>query len=421
MNKKNRVVITGIGLLTPLGSDTKSSWQGFCHGKASFSYFDDPRFSNFPSRVVGYVPTEQSYLDSIISPAKQRKIDRFIELALLGAHEAFFSSGIDLSSPLAKERCGVYIGVGIGGLQTIADGARAFDLSGIRGVSPLMLTRVICSEAPGWVSMEFDMQGPISAFSNACASGADAIGHAYHAISSGFADYMVAGGAESCICDLSLSSFGNMRVLSTWQGDKNEASRPFSADRSGFVMSEGACLLMLERLDYATARNAPIIAEIVGYGASSDAYHSAAIHPQGRGAIAAMKAALFDAAISPCDIDYINAHGTATTMNDAVETYALKQVFKEHINPATSSHTLVSSTKSMSGHMLGATGAVEIGICALALQDQIVPPTINLAVADPACDLDYVPAIARRVPLTYAMSNSFGFGGCNAVVVLKKI
>lgn len=283
-----------------------------------------------------------------------------------------------------------------------------------------MLPKAIMNEAPGWISMEWDLQGPMLSFCNACASGTDALGMAYKAVERGDADYMVAGGTESCLNVMSYTAFGNMRALSTWDGDPKNASRPFDKDRSGFVMAEGAAILILERKDLALKRGAKIYAEIAGYGSASDAYHITAIHPEGRGGMLSVKMALEDANIKPEDIDYINAHGTATPMNDPAETSIIKKVFGAKADPQNPDHLVISSTKSMTGHMLGATGAAEAAFCALAIKNQVVPPTINLSSPSEECDLDYVPNKSRDKKINYAMSNSFGFGGGNAVLVLKK-
>jgi len=259
------------------------------------------------------------------------------------------------------------------------------------------------------------------AITNACSSSAAALGLALQYLRSGSVDAMVVGGAESCLIPIAIGGFGNMRALSSWTGDPAQASRPFSVDRTGFVMAEGAAVLVLEDKEHAVARGAHSIAEIIGYGATADAYHITSMHPEGRGAASAMKLALADAGISPSDVGYLNAHGTSTLIGDVTETNVIKQIFGDHANPMRDNHLLVSSTKSMTGHMLGAAGAAEAAFCALALQEQIVPPTINLDNPDPACDLDYVPHCARSHAFSYAVSNSFGFGGGNAVLVLKNI
>jgi 3-oxoacyl-[acyl-carrier-protein] synthase II len=420
-SSKHRVVITGTGLVTPTGNTTNETWDSLIAGRSGIIEMEDPILEGFPSKVAGLVKNEQEMLNEVFSLAKQRKADRFIRLAVLAAYEAMHSAGLDKTIPSNRERFGAYIGVGVGGLTTFAEAARLFDKSGRRAVSPFLLPRTISSEAPGWISMEFDLQGPMLSVANACASGANAIGLAYQAICNGEADYMVAGGTESCINELSMAGFGNMRALSTWQGDPKQACRPFSNDRCGFVIAEGAGVVVLERKDLAEKRGAPIIAEVVGYGCSSDAYHLTAIHPEGRGGIQSIKNALSQAKINPESIGYINAHGTATKMNDFSETKIIKKVFGDHVEPSNPNHAVISSTKSMTGHMLGGTGSAEIAFCALALKNKIVPPTINLDEPDPECDLDYVPHSARSLDLEYALSSSFGFGGGNAVVVLKKV
>lgn len=419
-SSNRRVVITGIGLITPLGLSTNDSWNNIIAGKSGISKLDTfPEW--FPSRVAGIVPNLDNKISNLLPSSKLRKIDRFTQLAFLAAIEAFNQAQGNSLFPDERTKIGIYLGVGIGGLTTISEGVRSYDRGGIKSISPFLLTRAIANEAPGFISMELNLQGPMLAFSNACASGADAIGHAYYAIKSGAADCMLAGGTESCINELSLSSFGNMKTLSTWKGDPEFSSRPFSHDRCGFVIAEGAGVLMLELEEQARARGVPILAEIVSYAATADAFHIAAIHPEGRGVVQALSQALKTARLNPSDIGYINAHGTATQMNDVIETKALKTVFKSALVPSHGKkHTVISSTKSMTGHMLGATGAIEVGFSALALQNQCAPPTINLDEPDPECDLDYIPHTARSLSINYALSNSFGFGGGNAVLILKK-
>jgi 3-oxoacyl-[acyl-carrier-protein] synthase II len=416
----HRVVITGIGLLTPVGNTKEENWASLVNGRSGLSMYDHPGADECPSKVVGLVKNEQSRLDVVCSAKDQRKTDRFIHLALIAADEAMRDAGFSLSFPVSRERFGTYLGIGIGGLPTIVDASKAYEHGGIRKVSPFMIPKVISNEAPSWLSMKWDLQGPSLAMTNACSSSGDAVGMAYRAIRHGYADYMLTGGTESCVTPITLAAFGNMRALSSWQGDPAAASRPFDKQRSGFVLAEGSGILILERKDLAEKRGAHMYAEIVGYGATADAYHITAMHPDGRGATRALNLALEQAEIRPEKIGYVNAHGTATPMNDAIETLVLKKVFGSHAQPKQDNHLLVSSTKSMTGHMLGAAGGAEISFTALALDNQTLPPTINRQTPDEQCDLDYLVDGARTTDCEYAISNSFGFGGGNAVIVLKR-
>ena len=420
MSEKQRVVITGIGLVTPVGSDTQTTWQALCAGTSGITLNDRCQLGDYPCRVAGLVRYDQSQIDAIFSPKHQSKTDRFIHLAVLAGDQALRDAGLTKEDPIGRHRCGVYVGVGIGGLTSITQSVVDVQQHGLHRLSPFVIPKVISNQAAGWLSMLWNLQGPVNAVVSACSSGADAIGLAFRAIRDGYADYMVAGGAESCIVPVAIAGFGNMRALSTWQGEPHQASRPFDKQRSGFVLAEGAGILVLEREDLARRRGAHIYAELVGYGASADAYHITAMHPEGRGAVLAVQSALDDARIDTSMIGYINAHGTSTTMNDAVETMVLKKVFGAAIDPHVHDHIVVSSTKSMTGHMLGAAGGVEAAVTALALEAQVFPPTINLDEPDPACDLDYIPHHAREKKVSYALSNSFGFGGSNAVLALKR-
>ncbi len=417
MNARHRVVITGIGLTTPVGATTQTTWQSLIAGQSGISYITQDE--RYPQTPFGLVDLSSDKLTSIFPPNKQRKTDRFIQLAIFAAHQAMKDAGFTIEEPESRQRFGVYIGVGVGGLKTMSDGTRKFDEIGRKGVSPFLIPKLAMSEAASWLSMEWNLQGPSVAVSNACASSTDAIGFAFRQIRDGYADYMLSGGTESCLTPLSYAAFSNMRVLSKWDGDASGASRPFDKNRTGFVMAEGAGILVLERMDLAKKRGAHIYAEVIGYGATSDAFHITSIHPDGRGAIQAINAALKDGEIDPSAIGYINAHGTGTIMNDPAETQILKKVFGDHVDQHNASRAVISSTKSMTGHMLGATGGIEASITALALNHQVVPPTINLETPDEACDLDFVPGTARSVSIDYAMSHSFGFGGGNSVLVFK--
>lgn len=421
MDLSRRVVITGMGMVTPLGNDTQSTWQGIVQGRSGIGYLpEDFGLADYPVKVAGFVQGEQQQFASILPPKMHSRVDRFIQLGLIAGHEAMTDAGLSSTSPEDRTRFGVYMGVGVGGLSSMSQAIHDFDTGGPKRVSPFAIPKTVSNLSPGWLAMQWNLQGPLVAVTNACASSTDALGLAFRQIRDGYADYMLAGGAESCVLPVAMSSFGNMRALTTWSGDPAKASCPFDRQRSGFVMAEGAAVLVLERADKALERGAKVYAEIVGYGATSDAYHITAMHPEGRGAVRAMQDALADASILPSAIGYINAHGTSTPMGDALETMVLKKVFGQSIDSSQAGHILVSSTKSMTGHMLGAAGAAEAAFSALALHRGIIPPTINLSDPDPACDLDYVADGARSVQVDYALSNSFGFGGGNAVLALKR-
>jgi 3-oxoacyl-[acyl-carrier-protein] synthase II len=420
---KYSVVITGLGLITPLGNDVQTTWKNLIAGKSGISDLTNkfPSLVDYDCKVAGFVKNEQSLIDEILTAKEQQHTDRFIHLCLIAAKQAMLDSGLSNSFPEQRDRLGSYIGVGLGGLTQIEKAIKKYELDGPKRLSPFTIPSLISNEAAGWTSIKWNIQGTTAVVTNACSSSSNAIGFAMREIRDGYSDYMLVGGTESCMIPAAIAGFGNMRALSTWQGNLEQASRPFDLQRTGFVMAEGAAMLVLERKDLAIKRNAKIYAEIVGYGSTTDAYHITAIQPDGIGGIRAVQQALQDAQIEPGQVDYINAHGTGTKMNDAVETKILKTVFGQHVNPNNSIHACISSTKSMTGHMLGATGAAEAIFCALAIQEQILPPTINLDTPDPNCDLDYVPNIARKTKVKYVISNSFGFGGNNATLVLKSL
>ena len=421
MNDANSVVITGMGLVTPLGCDIASNWDALCAARSGISSPDTFEFGSNAARALGLVHGTSALLDPIFPPQKQRKTERFMHLAVLAAMQAMRDAGCDTNYPLDRSRMGVYLGVGVGGLDAMCEGISGFKRGGPRSVSPLLIPRTISSEAAAWLSIEWDLQGPMGTVCNACSSSADAIGIAWHLIQSGAVDIMLAGGTESCVTPVAFAGFANMRAVSSWEGDPSAACRPFAKDRSGFVMAEGSGMLVLERESHARARGAQIYARLVGYGASSDAHHITAMHPDGRGAEQAVRRALRVAHLSPDAIDYVNAHGTSTAINDPVETAVIKRVFGVRAHRDTQGHLLVSSTKSMTGHMLGAAGAVELVYSALAIQHQVVPPTINLHAPDEQCDLDYVAHEARSADISHVMSNSFGFGGSNSVLILERV
>lgn len=418
---KCEVVISGIGLVTPLGNDSLTTWKNVVAGKSGISLISDRfDFENYPCKVAGFVKNEQEVLNQVLSIKDQSHSGRFIHLSMIAAKDAFDDSGLSATFPEQRGRFGSYIGIGIGGLGEIEQNVHDYMSGGPKKISPFTIPSLISNEAVGWATIKWNLQGPSAVITNACSSSSDAVGMAFRAIKDGYADYMLAGGVESCAIPITIVAFGNLRALSTWFGDPEKASRPFDALRSGFVMSEGAAMLVLERKDLAIKRGAKIYAEIVGYGATADAHHITAIHPEGRGAVSAINLALNEARINPEQVGYINAHGTGTKMNDVVETLALKKVFGSHVCPKNSVHAVISSTKSMTGHMLGGTGAAEAAFCALALQNQVIPPTINLDNPDPECDLDYVPLVAREANINFAISNSFGFGGGNTVLAFKR-
>ena len=423
---KHEVVITGIGLTNPLGNDTKICWNNLIQGYSGISFlssdFWPENYKNYPYNFAGLVKNEQEILDKVFVAAKQRKSDRFIHLAMIAGHEAMLDSGLDQNFPENRERIGTILGVGVGGIKSISSSVVDLHISGPKKVSPFLIPKAISNQASGWLCMDWNLQGPMSVVVNACSSSADAIGYAFRMIRDGYADYMLTGGAESCVTPLAMAAFGNMRALCSSKDfdDPKKASRPFDLKRSGFVMGEGAAILVLGRKDLALKRGAKVYAELAGFGITSDAFHITAMHPEARGAIGAIKMALNDAKVNLDEVDYINAHGTSTQMNDKIETFAIKSVFGDHSDPKNAEHLAISSTKSMTGHLLGAAGGTEVAISALSIKNQVLPPTINLENPDPECNLDYIPnkAIEKRVDV--AISNSFGFGGGNSVLVLKR-
>ncbi len=409
---KRRVVVTGLGALTPLGNTAEESWAAAIAGKSGIgpiSHFDA---TNFPSRIAG----ELKNFDPIqfVDKKEIRRYDNFAIYALAAAQMAMEDSGLSITPDIA-ERVGVIIGSAIGGVQTFEEEVRALSQSGVRKISPFGVPAILANLASGHVSIRFGAKGPINCTVTACASGTSAIGDCYKTIAYGEADAMISGGVEAAITPLGVGGFCAMRALSTRNDDPTKASRPFDKGRNGFVIAEGCGVLILEELSFALNRGAKIYAEIIGYGCTSDAYHLAAPPPGHEGAARSMQAAIKDAGLKITDIDYINAHGTSTPLNDLYETQAIKALFDDHAKKL-----LVSSTKSMTGHMLGGTGAVEAIFTAKAIQESIIPPTINLEQMDEGCDLDLVPNVARHQKISTAMSNSFGFGGVNAVVVLRE-
>jgi 3-oxoacyl-[acyl-carrier-protein] synthase II len=407
-----RVVITGMGVVSPIGNDVSTFWDRLIAGQSGISRIESMDVAEYPCQIAGEVKdfNPEQYMDK----KEARRFDRFTQFAVAASVQAMQDAALHITDENA-ERCGVYIGSGIGGIHTLLDNYKLLLDRGPKRVSPFVVPTMIANMASGQISIMFGLRGPNSSPISACATGTNAIGDAYKMIQRGAADVMLAGGAEAAIVDLALAGFGNAKALSTRNDDPQRASRPFDMNRDGFVMAEGAGVVVLESLEHAEARGAKIYAEIIGYGMSGDAYHITAPEPEGRGAYQAMRDALSDAGIQPEDVGYINAHGTSTDMGDKLETLAIKKTFGDHAYKLA-----VSSIKSMTGHMLGAAGAVEAIATVLTLREGILPPTINYETPDPECDLDYVPNQARKQDVEIAISNSFGFGGHNAVIVLKR-
>ena len=409
-----RVAVTGLSVVTTLGCEIPEFWDRLCAGKSGIGpirRFDCSDYKvRFGGELTDFDPTDHISIDG----KEVRRLDRFGQFAVVGAEKAIKYSGIDLSQG-DPYRHGVLVGSGIGGLHEIEEQhTKLFDRGPSR-VSPFMIPKLMVNAASGNISVRFGLKGPNSAVATACASATNAIGDAFKLIQNGIADVMVTGGSEAALTPMGLSGFARMSALSTRNDAPDAASRPWDRDRDGFVLSEGAGLLVLEEWEHAKARGANILAELTGYGMSADASHMTTPDPEGKGAGRAMQAALDDAGVNATDIDYVNAHGTSTPLGDKAETAAIKGVFKDH-----SGNIAVSSPKSQLGHLLGASGGVEFVISVLALQNQVIPPTINLENPDEGCDLDYVPNEAREVQLNRVLKNSFGFGGHNACLVLQR-
>ncbi|MBI2833200.1 MAG: beta-ketoacyl-ACP synthase II [Acidobacteria bacterium] len=407
-----RVVVTGVGLVSPLGIGTQPNWEALLEGRSGIgpiTHFDASQFSaRIAGEVKGFDPL------TFIEKKDVKKMDVFIQFALAASQFAVADARLEITRELAP-RVGVYIASGIGGFSTIEREHKSLLEGGPRRISPFFIPSAIINLASGQVSIRFGARGPNSATCTACSASAHAIGDAFEIIRRGDADAMIAGGSEAAITPLGVGGFAAMRALSTRNDEPERASRPFDHDRDGFIIGEGAGVLILEELEMARGRGAPIYAEVVGYGMSADAYHITAPSEDGDGAVRAMAEALRDAGVAPDQVDYINAHGTSTPHNDKLETLAIKHCFGEHARALA-----VSSTKSMTGHLLGAAGGLEAGIAVLAITHQMIPPTINLENPDPACDLDYVPLVKRPASITYVLSNSFGFGGTNAALLFKR-
>ncbi|MFA6054965.1 MAG: beta-ketoacyl-ACP synthase II [Thermodesulfovibrionales bacterium] len=409
---KRRVVITGVGMITPLGIGVEQSWNGLLAGRSGIKKITQFDAANFPTRIAGEVAGFNP--EEYIEPKEIKKMDRFIHFALAAAQMAMNDSGLKITDENA-ERAGVIVGSGIGGLRSIEHYHSVLLEKGPRRITPFFIPMLVVNLASGQISIKFGAKGPNSAVVTACATGSHAIGDAFKIIQRGDADAMIAGGTEAVITPLGIGGFNAMKALSTRNDEPEKASRPFDMDRDGFIMGEGAGVVILESLETALERGAGIYAEIVGYGMAADAYHITSPSPNGEGAARCMKMALKDAGVDPGVVNYINAHGTSTKAGDEIETSAIKTVFGEYAYKIP-----VSSTKSMTGHLLGAAGGVESVISVLSIKDDIIPPTINLDTPDPECDLDYVPNQARRTTVNYALSNSFGFGGTNACLLFRK-
>ena len=407
-----RVVVTGIGLICGVGNTTEEVWQNLLAGRSGICRITQFDASNFACQIAAEVKNFDPL--NFIEKKEIKKMGRFIHLAIAAADEAVGSSGLQII-PENATRIGVHIGSGIGGFDVIEREHRNLLEGGPRKISPFFIPAAIVNLAAGHVSIRFGAKGPNEAACTACTSSAHSIGDAFKIIARGDADAMIAGGTEAAVTPMSVGGFGAMRALSTRNQAPEQASRPWDRERDGFVIGEGAGILILEELEVARRRGSKILAEIVGYGMSGDAHHITAPAENGDGAYRVMLNALRDAQVSPEQVDYINAHGTSTEIGDRLETVAVKRAFQDHAR-----RLAVSSTKSMTGHLLGGAGGLEAGITILALRDQILPPTINLEDPDPECDLDYVPNRARKAELEYAMSNSFGFGGTNGALLFRR-
>jgi len=407
-----RVVITGMGVVSPLGNDIQTFWDNLINGQSGISTIDTFDVTTQKTKIAGIIKDFNA--EALLGKKEAKTLDRFAQFALVAAEQAWQDADLDLEL-IDKERLGVYVGSGIGGIETFIENIDALRLKGPRRVSPTLVPAMISNAAAAQISIRWKAMGPSMSPVSACAIGNTAIGEAFRLIRYGEVDVMFAGGTEAAITDLSIASFGNATALSTRNDEPAMASRPFDDGRDGFVMSEGAGILILESLSHALQRGAKIYAEVIGYGASSDAHHIVATHPEGKGAYLAMRAALKNANISSEEIDVISAHATSTKVGDISETMAIKQLF------GTQAYQIpITANKSMLGHMLGAAGGVEAIALAMSLKEGIIPPTINLEHPDPLCDLDYVPTVARHANIKMGLSNSFGFGGHNAAIVLKK-
>jgi 3-oxoacyl-[acyl-carrier-protein] synthase II len=409
---RRRVVVTGLGLVTPLGTGVEKNWQALREGRSGIAPVSRFDVSDFPTRIAGEI--KDFVPEDFIDKKDVKKMDPFIQYAVAAAKMAMDEAKLPISAE-NEDMVGTIVGVGIGGLTSIEEYHKLFLETRLKKVSPFFIPKLIANLAPGQISIRYGAKGISYTPTSACSSGAHAIGEAFRLIRLGEQDAVIAGGAESALTPLGLGGFIALKAVSSRNDEPEKASRPFDRQRDGFVMSDGAGILVLEEMEQAKRRGAKIYAEVIGYGANADAYHMTAPSPEGEGAVRCMRMALRSASISPLEVDYINAHGTSTPYNDATETIAIKRVFGEH-----AARLPVSSTKSMTGHLLGAAGGVEGVYSVLALEHGLLPPTINYEEPDPECDLDYVPNVARQAPIRVAMSNSFGFGGTNACLIFRK-
>ena len=410
---ERRVVITGMGVCSPMGNDVETLWKGLLAGQCGIDRITHFDATPFDTQIAGEVKNLNP-APAFPSPKEVRRSDRFTQFGVYAAHQALLDCGIDLNKA-NRDEIGAFIGSGIGGLETTAEQHTILLNKGPGRLSPFMIPMLILNMASGLFSMFYKLRGPNVATCSACATATHAIGEAWRTIKMGDAQMMFAGGSEATIVPIGIGGFCAMKAMSTRNDDPKRASRPFDLDRDGFVMGEGAGIVVLEELEHAKARGARIYAELIGYGNTADANHMTAPAPGGEGAARCMKMALRNAGLNPSDVSYINAHGTSTPQGDVAETEAIKTVFGDHARKLA-----VSSTKGATGHMLGAAGAVELAVCVKAIQQDVVPPPINIEKQDPACDLDYVPNTAREMKVNAIVNNSFGFGGHNASVVARK-
>jgi 3-oxoacyl-[acyl-carrier-protein] synthase II len=407
-----RVVVTGVGLVSPLGIGVSESWQALCAGKSGVGEITRFDTTKFQTKIAAEVKDFNA--DDFLPKKEAKRTERFISYAIAATRMAMEDSGLVIDSN-NSDRVGVITGCGLGGLGILESTCNTLDKRGPRRVSPFFIPMMIGNMAPGMISIHFGAKGPNASLATACAAGAHAVGDSYNIISTGVADAMITGGVEAVVNPTCIAGFNAMKALSTRNDDPERASRPFDRDRDGFVVGEGSGILIVEALDHALERGAKIYAEVTGYGMTGDGHHMTAPPPDGNGAVRCMQAALKDAGLEPDQIDYINAHGTSTPLNDLSETLAIKETFNDHAYKVA-----ISSTKSMTGHLLGGAGGIETVFTALTVHDGLLPPTINHDHPDEACDLDYVPNVKRKADVRHAMTNSFGFGGTNASLILSK-
>jgi 3-oxoacyl-[acyl-carrier-protein] synthase II len=408
-----RVVVTGVGLVSAVGVGTEETWSAIRNGQNGIGLISQFDASNFACRIAGEVKNFDPLL--YVDKKEVKKMGRFIQFAMAASEFAMRSAGLGVASESEAEGTGVYIGSGIGGFEVIEREHKVLLEKGPGRISPFFIPAIIINLASGYVSIKYGARGPNSATSTACTTSAHSVGDSFRLVQYGYADVMISGGTEACVTPMGIGGFAAMRALSTRNDEPHKASRPWDRGRDGFIVGEGAGILILEELEHARRRNANILAEIVGYGMSADAHHITAPPEDGEGGYRVMRNAMRDAGIEPTQVQYVNAHGTSTGLGDRAETLAMKRAFGDHAYKLA-----VSSTKSMTGHLLGGAGGLEAGITVMALRDQVAPPTINHECPDPECDLDYVPNQARPMAIEYALSNSFGFGGTNGCLIFKR-